>query len=106
VDRGNDGAFKKSTTGLAMLMIVKPTYLLLVDSERTKLYDRIELASVEKWGLSKGKTTCLIIKTEKDELKIFAADEIQVIEDIISEYVTRIAGKKVTEPNEKLLIKQ
>lgn len=75
-----------------MLMIIKPTYLLMVDPERRKSFDRIEFAAIDKWGLSKSKTPCLIIQTTNQELKIFASESIHIVEEILSEYIARLSG--------------
>jgi|JI6StandDraft_1071083.scaffolds.fasta_scaffold01937_13 hypothetical protein len=61
---------------------------------------------IDKWGLSKGKTTCLIVQTTKQELKIFASDHIHTVEEIISEYISRLAGQKQMLPTESMMIRE
>lgn len=98
--------FKKSTVGEPMLMIVKPTHILLVDIERKKSYERIDLSTIDKWGLSKGKSTCLILQTTKNDLKILASEHIYTIEEMMSEYVSRLAGQKRMAPSESMLVRE
>jgi hypothetical protein len=47
-----------------------------------------------------------MIKTDKDELKIFASEQVQTLEEIINGYTSRIAGERAEESNESILIRQ